>query len=178
VQNFHFLVHHSDNPSHFSWYIAVLFSAAQIILVLSPFMVKVLQGFTGHVHLQSPRPEKLRRNSNLKAVDQTRLQSAVDFSMTDHHHPFVSRKLAACNQRQDTCVSFQCRVMHIASMTLNYYTMILSTLHQSGFPPVRQNKIPWLFQMTLKYFQAFCGDFYNSNWRSIDPVYPVFKNDF
>jgi len=44
VQNFHFLVHHSDNPSHFSWYRAVLFSAAQIILVLSPFMVKVLRG--------------------------------------------------------------------------------------------------------------------------------------
>jgi len=35
----------------------------------------------------------------------------------------------------------------------------------SGFPQIRQNKILWLFQITLKYFQAFRGAFYNSNWK-------------
>jgi len=35
----------------------------------------------------------------------------------------------------------------------------------TGFRQVRQNKIPWLFEITLKYFQAFRGAFYNSNWK-------------
>jgi len=40
-----------------------------------------------------------------------------------------------------------------------------ATTCQSGFPQLRQNKIPQLFPITLKYFQAFRGAIYNSNWK-------------
>ena len=35
----------------------------------------------------------------------------------------------------------------------------------TGFPQLRQNKIPRLFPITLKYFQAFREAIYNSNWK-------------
>ena len=40
-----------------------------------------------------------------------------------------------------------------------------ATTCQSGFPQLRQNKIPQLFPITLKYFQAFRGAIYNSNLK-------------
>jgi len=46
---------------------------------------------------------------------------------------------------------------------MQLYRLHYSVIHATGFPQVRQNKIPWLFQITLKYFQAFCRAFYNSN---------------
>jgi len=36
---------------------------------------------------------------------------------------------------------------------------------QQGSHRLGKNKIPWLFQTTLKYFQAFRGAFYNINWK-------------
>ena len=45
----------------------------------------------------------------------------------------------------------------------------------SGFPQVRQNKIPRLFQITLKYFQAFCGAFYNPVFLMILKIWLTFS---
>jgi len=57
--------------------------------------------------------------------------------------------------RQKQTAEIQTRPMHYITLT----TMDAST----GFPQLRQNKIPSLFQITLKYLEAFCGAVYNSN---------------
>jgi len=58
----------------------------------------------------------------------------------------------------------QIQAAMLCSLPTGMNILQISCHQVAGFPQVRQNKIPWLFQTNLKYFQAFWA-FYNSNWK-------------